>query len=221
MKTEPGEEVWIVQGLKFQQDELPIYVTNAKLGSWLTDTYIDVKDYGIYEMGHSAFTDEAEANLMALVLQGQRIGHIGILNAVHIQNWNKLLEKTVGEFDYMPAGWSTENFSAWEFLCPDCKVQHMNRQFILRLQLSRTIAGISYVPGSGWRCKIRNAAVGGVEDSSHLVGFAVDIMAITSRERFKIVQACLAAGFTRIGVARYYVHVDTDPSKAPGVMWLY
>ena len=220
MKLEPGSEIWLVQNLKFGEGDRPIFVTNAVLNSWYNDTHIGVWG-AIYEMGHSAFPTESEANEAALVMQGWRIARMGKLNGKHIHSWNTLLDKTVREFDYMPPGWSTENFAAWEFLCPVVKVQHMNKRFVMRLQLSRTIAGIAYVIGSGWRCEVRNAAVGGLEDSSHLIGLAADIIATTSAERYKIVQACLMAGFTRIGVARYFVHVDSDPGKPPGVMWLY
>ena len=96
--------------------------------------------------------------------------------------------------------WKTENFSAWEFFCPDCKREYMDVTpygFIHRLQAARTIACIPFVIGSGWRCYHHNAAVGGVEDSSHKTGHATDIIVANSEERFISSQG----SYTQDGVA--------------------
>ncbi len=120
--------------------------------------------------------------------------------------------------------WETENFSAWEFLCPDCKREYMDVRlygFIWRLQRARTIAGIPFVLGSGWRCYHRNAAVGGVDNSDHKTGHAGDIIVTTSEERFIVFNAVIEAGFTRVGVAKFFIHVDDSQTKPQDVIWVY
>ena len=76
------------------------------------------------------------------------------------------------------------------------------------------------------RCPEHNKAVGGVDSSSHVAtvyvkGKAADIEAEDSRSRFIILAALMRAGFTRIGVADSFIHVDLDEDKKPGVMWDY
>ena len=89
------------------------------------------------------------------------------------------------------------------------------------LDNARGIAGIAFVINSGIRSPERNAEVGGVLESPHLSGHAVDIRVRNGAERFAIVAALLACGARRIGVARTFVHVDTDPGKPQEVLWLY
>ena len=115
----------------------------------------------------------------------------------------------------------TRNFSDDEFRCPCCGRQEMDMDFVNGLQDARDIADIPFHINSGWRCKKRNKAVGGVENSSHLTGHAADIQAADSHTRFVIVSALIEAGFKRIGVGKTFIHVDDDVSKAQSVMWLY
>jgi len=50
---------------------------------------------------------------------------------------------------------------------------------------------------------------------------AVDIKAVTSETRYKVISALLAAGFTRIGIAKTFIHADTDPDKPANLTWVY
>jgi len=115
----------------------------------------------------------------------------------------------------------TRNFHEDEFKCRcGCGFTFIESSFITPLQNARDIADIPFVIKSGCRCKAHNKAVGGKEDSAHL-RMAADIRTATSAERFKIVQALLAVGFTRIGMHEGFVHVDNNRSKPSGVIWLY
>ena len=97
----------------------------------------------------------------------------------------------------------------------------MQPEFIQQLQATRTILGLTMKITSARRCLTHNAAVGGVDSSAHVDGWAADIKATTSAYREKLVVAALRAGFNRIGIAKTFVHLDCDPTKSPNVMWVY
>ena len=80
------------------------------------------------------------------------------------------------------------------------------------LDKAREIAGIPFIITSGYRTKEHNTEVGGVENSSHLLGEAVDISARNSNEHFLITKGLMLAGFTRIS-KKYPSHVHCDISK--------
>ena len=112
-------------------------------------------------------------------------------------------------------------FGRYEFQCECCGREEMDSDFLLRLSIARAEAGVQFIINSGWRCVPHNREVGGVPDSAHKHGYAVDIKAIDSETRFKIIRALLLAGFNRIGIGRDFIHVDSDPDKPAGVVWLY
>lgn len=114
-------------------------------------------------------------------------------------------------------------FDISEFDSPDApgSGQHMDDNFLERLDTARGDAGIPFKINSGYRTESHNSRVGGKANSSHLTGYAADIHVAGSRERFLILDALLKAGFTRIGIANTFIHVDSDPSKSPNVIWTY
>lgn len=97
----------------------------------------------------------------------------------------------------------------------------MDREFLSLLDECRALAGVPFRLNSHYRSPERNASVGGVKDSAHTRGYAVDIHCPTSGMRHKIVQAALEVGFTRIGIGSTFVHLDADPSLPQNVMWTY
>ena len=73
---------------------------------------------------------------------------------------------------------------------------------------------------SGLRCPDWNAEAGGVADSGHLSGKAVDVAVLNSRERYELISLGLVA-FTRVGIGKTFIHFDNDGSKPDRVVWLY
>lgn len=98
----------------------------------------------------------------------------------------------------------------------------MQPEFLAKLQMARNFAGIPFKVTSGYRTVSHNRKVGGVRNSPHLGGWAADIACIASATRFKLTEAFMKAGFTRIGIGQTFIHVDCDPSKAgEPLIWGY
>lgn len=121
------------------------------------------------------------------------------------------------------------HFELSEFDSPDeiGSGKAMDSNFLDMLDDARGIAGIPFTITSGFRTPSHNAYVGGVQaglkskGSSHLFGYAADIAAPTSRQKYIIIDSLLKAGFNRIGVGKTFIHVDNDPDKDPDVIWTY
>lgn len=96
----------------------------------------------------------------------------------------------------------------------------MKASTLRKLDLAREIAEVPFVIHSGYRTPAHNARVGGVPNSSHIKGHAVDIAASDSMVRMRVVMACLRAGFPRIGIYATFIHVDDDPTLPQGAMWV-
>lgn len=114
-------------------------------------------------------------------------------------------------------------FKLSEFDSPDApgSGKNMKPPLLVKLDYARSLAGIPFVITSGYRTKSHNKKVGGVSNSSHLAGWAVDISSVGSATKYKIVEAALQAGFDRIGIGNSFVHLDCDPDKVRDLIWTY
>jgi len=99
--------------------------------------------------------------------------------------------------------------------------ENMDLKFLEKLDEARAYANIPFVINSAFRTPERNAKIGGKPNSSHLRGLAVDIKAKDSVTRFLVLDALLAVGFNRIGIADTFIHVDDDLTKSDSVIWTY
>ena len=104
---------------------------------------------------------------------------------------------------------------------PPCGLEDMDERFMAKLDLARAKAGIPFVLNCAYRSRAWDLSKGRTGNSAHCSGKAVDIRCNTSANRMKIVQGLLAAGFTRIGIGRTFVHADNDETKPQGVIWHY
>jgi uncharacterized protein YcbK (DUF882 family) len=115
-------------------------------------------------------------------------------------------------------------FKYSEFDSPDepgSGEKFMSDKLIMMLDLVRKDYGRPMVINSGYRTEAYNKKVGGVNDSSHMKGVAVDIRIKGSRDRFDLVACLIKHKFNRIGIGETFIHADIDETKDPDVIWLY
>ncbi len=74
---------------------------------------------------------------------------------------------------------------------------------------------------SGYRTEAWNEQIGGVLGSSHTKGLAADLACENSSDRFDLINCILDVGFSRVGIAKNFIHIDIDPDKSQQVMWTY
>ena len=118
---------------------------------------------------------------------------------------------------------SLKHFKYEEFASPDVphSGEYMDTEFLAMLDHARHIAGIPFKINSGYRTIEHNQKVGGKPNSSHIVGKAADLAVKGSRQRWIITEALIQAGFNRIGIAKTFIHVDSDDTKDANVIWTY
>ena len=103
------------------------------------------------------------------------------------------------------------------------EVTGLDHEFVLLLDMARELAGVPFNINSGYRTVAKNKAVGGVADSAHLTGLAVDIRARNGEETYKIISGAVSVGIPRIGINRksQFVHLDIDTSKPSPTLYEY
>jgi len=121
-------------------------------------------------------------------------------------HWDKILWMPEEEKEY-------KYFSSKEIV-------GLKPELVELLDIARGKAGIPFVITSGHRTKSHNKEVGGVENSSHTTGLAVDLSAPTDSKKFVILKALLDVGFNRIGVYATHIHADMDSTKRQNVLWI-
>lgn len=101
----------------------------------------------------------------------------------------------------------------------------MDLGFLHKLDEARMLADTPFRITSGYRSEaynedLRKRGYKASKQSSHCKGCAVDIAVNNSAQRSAIIQGLIKAGFTRIGIAKTFIHADTDENK-PSAIWLY
>jgi hypothetical protein len=126
------------------------------------------------------------------------------------------------EVTYKQSKITMKNFDISEFDSPDSKGSGVNMKIstLKMVDTARDYAGIPFRVNSGYRTDSHNKKVGGVSDSSHKLGNAVDIHAPTRAIQKKIIDACFKAGFRRFGIYGTFVHVDNDATKTNSTCWV-
>ena len=117
------------------------------------------------------------------------------------------------------------HFYADEFVCRcGCGKLSMNPSFMLSLQQLREQYAKPMRITSGFRCKKKQEQLiadgRGAVDSEHVWGNAADIAMDNAHDRYRLIALAFKLGFTGIGVAKDFVHLDRRMQKLP-VVWTY
>jgi uncharacterized protein YcbK (DUF882 family) len=114
-------------------------------------------------------------------------------------------------------------FNRDEFTCSYTGENEIKDEFIERLDALREACGFPFVIYSGYRAKSHPVEVNKTTTGTHVQGIAADIKVTDGLQRFKIVEKAIQLGFTGIGVANGFVHVDdrSADDTTPYVMWVY
>lgn len=104
---------------------------------------------------------------------------------------------------------------------PECSLQDMQQSTMSKLDTAREIAGIPFVLNSAYRSPDHDRQRGRSGTGAHTLGCAVDIRCNTDRNRFHVISALIKAGFTRIGVAKTFIHADDSTSHSQQITWMY
>lgn len=118
---------------------------------------------------------------------------------------------------------TSKHFNESEFkkCVPSCSLQDMKQSTMNRFDMAREIAGIPLVINSAYRSSEWDRAKGRSGTGAHTLGRGIDIRCNTDSNRFKVILALMKAGFTRIGIAKTYIHADDSPKHSQEIIWLY
>ena len=101
------------------------------------------------------------------------------------------------------------NFKIKEFACKDGADEiKIDDELIEKLQIMRSYFNSPITINSGYRTVSHNKAVGGSQNSQHLLGKAADIV-VKGVAPAKVAEFAKKIGFTGVGTYKDFVHVDT------------
>ena len=110
-------------------------------------------------------------------------------------------------------------FTLAEFNCQHTGENRMEEEFLLKLDALREYCGFPFVITSGYRSPSHPLEAKKDVPGTHAQGIAADIKMTNSAHRYTLIKGALAHGFTGIGVAGDFIHVDTRGTVP--VIWTY
>lgn len=110
-------------------------------------------------------------------------------------------------------------FKVEDFACQETGENLIESHFVHKLDRLREVCGFSFIVTSGYRSPRHSKEAAKAKPGQHSTGRCADIAVHNGRERMLLVREALLAGFTGIGVARSFVHID-ERLGTP-VMWVY
>jgi len=106
----------------------------------------------------------------------------------------------------------SKNFTSSEFVCKCCGEVIIDQRLIDKLELLRAELGRPIIITSGYRCPKHNREVGGVVNSQHILGKAVDIK-VRGVSPKKVGEVARKIGFSFIKVYSSWTHIDIRREK--------
>ena len=112
-----------------------------------------------------------------------------------------------------------KHFNTAEFDCQHTGENRMEQAFLDKLDALREHCGFPFVITSGYRSPDHPLEAVKEIPGTHAQGIAADIKITSSAQRYSIIKGALEHGFTGLGVAGDFIHLDTRGSVP--VMWVY
>ncbi len=110
-------------------------------------------------------------------------------------------------------------FKREEFDCQETGENDMQDEFIHALDELREAAGFAFTITSGYRSEKHSIEAKKAAGGMHTKGIAADIRVSSGAQRFLLAKLAFELGFSGIGIAKTFVHVDIR--KTVPVLWTY
>jgi len=114
-------------------------------------------------------------------------------------------------------------FKIKDFNCQQTGENKMSKDFIHLLDELREECGFPFIITSGYRSPDHSIERYKDNPGTHTQGIASDIRVGDGNQRYKIVEQAIYLGFTGIGIAKEFIHLDTRVlnGKEEPVIWCY
>jgi uncharacterized protein YcbK (DUF882 family) len=112
-----------------------------------------------------------------------------------------------------------KHFRLEEFDCSETGENQMDEGFLKRLDNLRDECGFAFIVDSGFRSIKHSKEIVKEKGGTHTQGIAADIRVNGGAQRYMLVEMAIDHGFSGIGVAKTFVHLDLRPDNE--VMWVY
>ena len=107
-----------------------------------------------------------------------------------------------------------------EFTCSESGDEYMDDSFLAELDKLRGICNFGFYVNSGYRNPMHSVEKRKLKGPGvHTMGIAADIRIENGSQRYSIISNALEHGFTGIGVAKSFVHLDMR--RTTPVIWSY
>ena len=100
-------------------------------------------------------------------------------------------------------------FKIEDFNCKETGENEMCQEFLERLDELRHVCGFPFIITSGYRDKTHSIEKRKPKAGTHAQGIAADIKVSNGHQRYIIQKNAYKMGFTGVGVAETFIHVDT------------
>lgn len=110
-------------------------------------------------------------------------------------------------------------FKIEDFDCQETGERGISPEFIHRLDELREACGFPFYITSGYRSPDHSVEKRKSQPGTHTQGIAADIAVQGGVQRRMVAQKAFELGFTGIGIAKGFVHVDTRETVP--VLWCY
>jgi uncharacterized protein YcbK (DUF882 family) len=100
------------------------------------------------------------------------------------------------------------------------EIEGLNTDFARLLDIARDIAGSRFIITSGFRTEEENKKVGGLKNSKHLYGEAVDLRIEGGTRAAKVIQGLLKINTFEVIIEEDHIHVEYNPEQIASKLFI-